>query len=123
LVENTVEIEDKSHEDNDESEELVEDLDKALDLEFENDEPLSSAGLLKNATIVSLLVSSRQKGTISIQKLILYLPIQMVPMRHSGMEVRRASTSNTLGRSVSAETVRRVIRKAGYNGGVARKSP
>ncbi|GFW06328.1 uncharacterized protein TNCV_38021 [Trichonephila clavipes] len=36
-VENTVEVEDKSHEeDNDESEELVEDLDKALDLEFES---------------------------------------------------------------------------------------
>ncbi|GFT92422.1 hypothetical protein TNCV_1053471 [Trichonephila clavipes] len=34
-----------------------------------------------------------------------------------------ASTSNTLGRSVSAETVRRVLRKAGYNGRVARKSP
>ncbi|GFV16738.1 transposable element Tcb2 transposase [Trichonephila clavipes] len=32
-----------------------------------------------------------------------------------------ASTSNTLGRSVSAETVRRVLRKAGYNGRVARK--
>ncbi|GFX52283.1 transposable element Tc1 transposase [Trichonephila clavipes] len=31
------------------------------------------------------------------------------------------STSNTLGRSVSAETVRRVLRKAGYNGRVARK--
>ncbi|GFS69150.1 HTH_Tnp_Tc3_2 domain-containing protein [Trichonephila clavipes] len=30
-----------------------------------------------------------------------------------------ASTSNTLGRSVSAETVRRVLRKAGYNGRVA----
>ncbi|GFX51695.1 uncharacterized protein TNCV_5013981 [Trichonephila clavipes] len=38
LVENTVEIEDKSHEEgNGESEELVEDLDKALDLEFESD--------------------------------------------------------------------------------------
>ncbi|GFX24629.1 uncharacterized protein TNCV_3344091 [Trichonephila clavipes] len=38
LVENTVEVEDKSHEeeDNDESEVLVEDLDKALDLEFES---------------------------------------------------------------------------------------
>ncbi|GFS80610.1 uncharacterized protein TNCV_3870311 [Trichonephila clavipes] len=37
LVENTVEVEDKSHEeDNGESEELVEDLDKALDLEFES---------------------------------------------------------------------------------------
>ncbi|GFU89360.1 uncharacterized protein TNCV_1783421 [Trichonephila clavipes] len=37
LVENTVEVEDKSHEeDNDESEELVEDLDNALDLEFES---------------------------------------------------------------------------------------
>ncbi|GFS58372.1 hypothetical protein TNCV_2475251 [Trichonephila clavipes] len=36
LVENT-EVEDKSHEeDNGESEELVEDLDKALDLEFES---------------------------------------------------------------------------------------
>ncbi|GFX19529.1 transposable element Tcb2 transposase [Trichonephila clavipes] len=34
-----------------------------------------------------------------------------------------ASTSNTLGRSVSAETVRRVLRKAGYNGKVARKKP
>ncbi|GFU94752.1 transposable element Tcb1 transposase [Trichonephila clavipes] len=34
-----------------------------------------------------------------------------------------ASTSNTLGRSVSAETVRRVLRKAGYNGRVARKNP
>ncbi|GFW96734.1 transposable element Tc3 transposase [Trichonephila clavipes] len=34
-----------------------------------------------------------------------------------------ASTSNTLGRSVSAETVRRVLRKAGYNGRVARKKP
>ncbi|GFX56997.1 HTH_Tnp_Tc3_2 domain-containing protein [Trichonephila clavipes] len=34
-----------------------------------------------------------------------------------------ASTSNNLGRSVSAETVRRVLRKAGYNGRVARKSP
>ncbi|GFT82352.1 transposable element Tc1 transposase [Trichonephila clavipes] len=33
------------------------------------------------------------------------------------------STSNTLGRSVSAETVRRVLRKAGYNGRVARKKP
>ncbi|GFY18369.1 retrovirus-related Pol polyprotein from transposon 297 [Trichonephila clavipes] len=32
-----------------------------------------------------------------------------------------ASTSNTLGRSVSAEMVRRVLRKAGYNGRVARK--
>ncbi|GFX53139.1 transposable element Tcb1 transposase [Trichonephila clavipes] len=32
-----------------------------------------------------------------------------------------ASTSNTLGRSVSAETVRRVLRKACYNGRVARK--
>ncbi|GFX82105.1 transposable element Tc1 transposase [Trichonephila clavipes] len=31
------------------------------------------------------------------------------------------STSNTLGRSVSAETVQRVLRKAGYNGRVARK--
>ncbi|GFT21020.1 BED-type domain-containing protein [Nephila pilipes] len=38
LGENIVEIEDKSHEeeDNDESEELIEDLDKALDLEFES---------------------------------------------------------------------------------------
>ncbi|GFX30942.1 uncharacterized protein TNCV_4146501 [Trichonephila clavipes] len=38
LVENTVEVEDKSHEeeDNDASEELVEDLDKTLDLEFES---------------------------------------------------------------------------------------
>ncbi|GFT31389.1 transposable element Tc1 transposase [Trichonephila clavipes] len=36
---------------------------------------------------------------------------------------KRASTSNTLGRSVSAETVRRVLRKAGYNGRVARKKP
>ncbi|GFU10797.1 hypothetical protein TNCV_2387971 [Trichonephila clavipes] len=34
-----------------------------------------------------------------------------------------ASTSNTLGRSVSAETVGRVLRKAGYNGRVARKKP
>ncbi|GFV12136.1 hypothetical protein TNCV_2640861 [Trichonephila clavipes] len=34
-----------------------------------------------------------------------------------------ASTSNTLGRSVSAETVRKVLRKAGYNGRVARKKP
>ncbi|GFT34175.1 transposable element Tc1 transposase [Trichonephila clavipes] len=34
-----------------------------------------------------------------------------------------ASTSNTLGRSVSAETVRRVLRKAGYNGRVAQKKP
>ncbi|GFV85938.1 transposable element Tcb1 transposase [Trichonephila clavipes] len=34
-----------------------------------------------------------------------------------------ASTSNTLGPSVSAETVRRVLRKAGYNGRVARKKP
>ncbi|GFX18811.1 hypothetical protein TNCV_4143321 [Trichonephila clavipes] len=34
-----------------------------------------------------------------------------------------ASTSNTLGRSVSAETVRRVLREAGYNGRVARKKP
>ncbi|GFS83764.1 hypothetical protein TNCV_610971 [Trichonephila clavipes] len=34
-----------------------------------------------------------------------------------------SSTSNTLGRSVSAETVRRVLRKAGYNGRVARKKP
>ncbi|GFX18836.1 transposable element Tc1 transposase [Trichonephila clavipes] len=34
-----------------------------------------------------------------------------------------ASTSNTLGQSVSAETVRRVLRKAGYNGRVARKKP
>ncbi|GFS92904.1 transposable element Tc1 transposase [Trichonephila clavipes] len=33
-----------------------------------------------------------------------------------------ASTSNTLGRSVSAETVRKVL-KAGYNGRVARKKP
>ncbi|GFU29760.1 transposable element Tc1 transposase [Trichonephila clavipes] len=32
-----------------------------------------------------------------------------------------ASTSNTLGQSVSAETVRRVLRKAGYNVRVARK--
>ncbi|GFV85989.1 uncharacterized protein TNCV_203691 [Trichonephila clavipes] len=37
FVENTVEVEDKSlEEDNGESEELVEDLDKALDLEFES---------------------------------------------------------------------------------------
>ncbi|GFV02964.1 transposable element Tcb1 transposase [Trichonephila clavipes] len=34
-----------------------------------------------------------------------------------------ARTSNTLGRSVSAETVRRVLRKADYNGRVARKKP
>ncbi|GFY23432.1 HTH_Tnp_Tc3_2 domain-containing protein [Trichonephila clavipes] len=34
-----------------------------------------------------------------------------------------ASTSNTLGLSVSAETVRRVLRKADYNGRVARKKP
>ncbi|GFU95339.1 transposable element Tc1 transposase [Trichonephila clavipes] len=34
-----------------------------------------------------------------------------------------ASTSNTLGRFVSAETVQRVLRKAGYNGRVARKKP
>ncbi|GFS78967.1 HTH_Tnp_Tc3_2 domain-containing protein [Trichonephila clavipes] len=34
-----------------------------------------------------------------------------------------ASTSNTLGQSVSAETVRRVLRKAGCNGRVARKKP
>ncbi|GFU43876.1 transposable element Tc1 transposase [Trichonephila clavipes] len=34
-----------------------------------------------------------------------------------------ASTSNTLARSVSAETARRVLRKAGYNGRVARKKP
>ncbi|GFV12296.1 hypothetical protein TNCV_1537921 [Trichonephila clavipes] len=33
---------------------------------------------------------------------------------------KTASTSNTLGRSASAETVRR---KAGYNGSVARKKP
>ncbi|GFR12215.1 HTH_Tnp_Tc3_2 domain-containing protein [Trichonephila clavata] len=32
-----------------------------------------------------------------------------------------ASFSNTLGRSVSAETVRRVLRKTGYNDRVARK--
>ncbi|GFQ92847.1 hypothetical protein TNCT_153281 [Trichonephila clavata] len=31
-----------------------------------------------------------------------------------------ASTSNTLDRSVSAETVRSILRKAGYNGRVAR---
>ncbi|GFW19677.1 transposable element Tcb1 transposase [Trichonephila clavipes] len=36
---------------------------------------------------------------------------------------RRTSTSNTLGRSGSEETVRRVLRKAGYNGRVARKKP
>ncbi|GFS99900.1 uncharacterized protein NPIL_208571 [Nephila pilipes] len=37
LGENIVEIENKPHEeDNDESEELIEDLDKALDLEFES---------------------------------------------------------------------------------------
>ncbi|GFX39940.1 transposable element Tc3 transposase [Trichonephila clavipes] len=34
-----------------------------------------------------------------------------------------ASTSNTLGRSVSAETVRGVLRKAGYNVRVAQKKP
>ncbi|GFW30215.1 HTH_Tnp_Tc3_2 domain-containing protein [Trichonephila clavipes] len=34
-----------------------------------------------------------------------------------------ANTSNTLGRSVSAETVQRVLRKVGYNGRVARKKP
>ncbi|GFX15301.1 transposable element Tc1 transposase [Trichonephila clavipes] len=34
-----------------------------------------------------------------------------------------ASTSNTLGQSVSAETVRRVLRKVGCNGRVARKKP
>ncbi|GFW69218.1 transposable element Tc1 transposase [Trichonephila clavipes] len=38
-------------------------------------------------------------------------------------KIRAASTSNTLGRSVSAETVRRVLRKAGCNGRVARKKP
>ncbi|GFT43237.1 hypothetical protein TNCV_2520911 [Trichonephila clavipes] len=36
---------------------------------------------------------------------------------------KTASNSNTLGRSVSAETIRRVPRKADYNGRVARKSP
>ncbi|GFT34059.1 transposable element Tcb1 transposase [Trichonephila clavipes] len=36
---------------------------------------------------------------------------------------KTVSTSNTLGRSVSAETVRRVLRKAGYNGRVAQKKP
>ncbi|GFT60526.1 transposable element Tc1 transposase [Trichonephila clavipes] len=34
-----------------------------------------------------------------------------------------ASTSNTLGRSVFAEAVRSVLRKADYNGRVARKKP
>ncbi|GFR27710.1 HTH_Tnp_Tc3_2 domain-containing protein [Trichonephila clavata] len=34
-----------------------------------------------------------------------------------------ASTSNTLGRSVSAEMVRKILRKTGYNGRVARKKP
>ncbi|GFV44994.1 hypothetical protein TNCV_615841 [Trichonephila clavipes] len=34
-----------------------------------------------------------------------------------------AIISNTLGRSFSAETVGRVLRKAGYNGRVARKKP
>ncbi|GFT25999.1 transposable element Tc1 transposase [Trichonephila clavipes] len=33
------------------------------------------------------------------------------------------STSNTLGQSVSAETVRRILRKAGCNGRVAQKKP
>ncbi|GFU89800.1 transposable element Tcb1 transposase, partial [Trichonephila clavipes] len=44
-----------------------------------------------------------------------------LPQRVLSLET--ASTSNTLGRSVSAETVRRVLRKAGYNGRVARKRP
>ncbi|GFX93000.1 transposable element Tc1 transposase [Trichonephila clavipes] len=34
-----------------------------------------------------------------------------------------ASTSNTLGLSVSAETIRKVLKKAGYNDRVARKKP
>ncbi|GFX25651.1 hypothetical protein TNCV_3172921 [Trichonephila clavipes] len=42
---------------------------------------------------------------------------------YSTCSLSLASTSNTLGRSVSAETVRRVLRKAGYNGRAARKRP
>ncbi|GFV02813.1 hypothetical protein TNCV_2304461 [Trichonephila clavipes] len=53
LVENTVEVEDKSHEeeDNGESEELVEDLDKALDLKFES----SSLAGWRGWFVISLL--------------------------------------------------------------------
>ncbi|GFV01744.1 uncharacterized protein TNCV_2704381 [Trichonephila clavipes] len=44
---NTIEVEDKSHEEDDESEELVGDLDKALDSEFESGSPIKNAILQK----------------------------------------------------------------------------
>ncbi|GFT45161.1 hypothetical protein TNCV_4775541 [Trichonephila clavipes] len=55
-------------------------------------------------------MENRKETTIEERKLVIKLS-------------NEASTSNTLGRSVSAETVRRVLRKAGYNGRVARKKP
>ncbi|GFT81742.1 uncharacterized protein TNCV_2052431 [Trichonephila clavipes] len=58
LVENTVEVEDKSHEeeDNGESEELIEDLDKALDLEFESG--CHTPGLALHTTVAEKCPSS-----------------------------------------------------------------
>ncbi|GFW75585.1 transposable element Tcb1 transposase [Trichonephila clavipes] len=55
-------------------------------------------------------MDNRKETTIEERKLVIKLS-------------NKASTSNTLGRSVSAETVRRVLRKAGYNGRAARKKP
>ncbi|GFX80914.1 hypothetical protein TNCV_1909071 [Trichonephila clavipes] len=56
--ENIVEVKDKSHEeDNDESKALIEDLDKALDLEFEsgreNQGPATGPPMSENSTITA----------------------------------------------------------------------
>ncbi|GFU11573.1 transposable element Tc1 transposase [Trichonephila clavipes] len=81
-------------------------------------------------------MENRKETTIEERKLVIKLSNGGKSLRNIAKEVGRsvnciqkilqkfkktASTFNTLGRSVSAETVRRVLRKAGYNGRVARK--
>ncbi|GFW94806.1 transposable element Tcb2 transposase [Trichonephila clavipes] len=75
-------------------------------------------------------MENRKKTTIEERKLVIklsneaksYTSSEEIDPKISAPKIA-ASTSNTLGRSVSAETVRRVLRKAGYNGRVARKKP
>ncbi|GFX46834.1 transposable element Tc1 transposase [Trichonephila clavipes] len=74
-------------------------------------------------------MENRKETTIEERKLVNKLSNEAKSYTSSEVDPKisapkiAASTSNTLGRSVSAETVRRVLRKAGYNGRVARKKP
>ncbi|GFT06165.1 transposable element Tc1 transposase [Trichonephila clavipes] len=83
-------------------------------------------------------MENRKETTIEERKLVIKLPNEGKSLRNIAKVVGRSvnciqkilqkfkmtvNTSNTLDRSVSAETVRRIRKKAGYNGRVARKKP